>query len=373
MKNRVLIVGGGVAALETALALRSLTGDRCRIEMFAPRADFSYRPNAVGQPFELGEIGHHDLRELARRIGIELHLDQIAAVDVGAASATTGTGESLGFDYLIAAPGAEASATVPGAVTFRHGNEDQVDGVIHDLLDGEVKSVAFTAPGSESWDLPIYELALITESRLPDELKSEARLMIITPEEKPLRIFGRAVSDGIAELLAARGIETLLATHSVEFDGSHLHTVPSDKVAIDAVISLPKLIGRPIEGLPHDDDGFIPVDDRYRVMQCEGVFAVGDVTSFPVKQGGIATQQADLVAETIAAELGLAEEPKPFDPILRGVLWTGEGVLYLQSWLPGGHGESSVLSESPPWSGGSDKIVGRYLTPFLAGELFPET
>ena len=36
------------------------------------------------------------------------------------------------------------------------------------------------------------------------------------------------------------------------------------------------------------------------------VYAAGDATTFPLKQGGLATQQADAAAETIAAELGAA-------------------------------------------------------------------
>ena len=39
------------------------------------------------------------------------------------------------------------------------------------------------------------------------------------------------------------------------------------------------------------------------------VFAAGDATAEPVKQGGLATQQADAAAEAIAAEAGAADRP----------------------------------------------------------------
>ena len=67
----------------------------------------------------------------------------------------------------------------------------------------------------------------------------------------------------------------------------------------------------------------------------------------------------------IAAEVGSGIEPAPFDPILRGVLWTGERPRYLYGQLTGGHGETSKLSETPPWPEWEGKIVGHYLTPFL--------
>jgi sulfide:quinone oxidoreductase len=110
------------------------------------------------------------------------------------------------------------------------------------------------------------------------------------------------------------------------------------------------------------------VDPHCRVTGSDRIFAIGDVTSFPVKQGGIATQQADVAAEAIAAQIGLDINPQSFDPMLRGVLWTGDRPRYLQGWLGGGRGETSSLSDEPSWPGShKGKIVGRYLTPFLAG------
>ncbi|MBN9624173.1 MAG: hypothetical protein J0H06_14700, partial [Actinobacteria bacterium] len=85
-----------------------------------------------------------------------------------------------------------------------------------------------------------------------------------------------------------------------------------------------------------------------------------------VKQGGLATQQADLVAESIAAELAGAPAPREFDPVLRGVLWTGDGPRYLEARPAGGHGESSTFATAAPWGTDEGKIVGRHLTAFLA-------
>ncbi len=95
------------------------------------------------------------------------------------------------------------------------------------------------------------------------------------------------------------------------------------------MVSLPRLEGRRIDGIPHDPDGFVGVDEHGRVIGLDDVYAAGDVTSFPIKQGGVATQQADAVAEAIAAASRVAIEPEPFDPILRGVLWTGREPRYL--------------------------------------------
>ncbi|MGH3018745.1 MAG: hypothetical protein ACRDNR_01095, partial [Gaiellaceae bacterium] len=63
----VVIAGGGVAALEGALALRELAGDRVDVELLAPETHFWYRPLAVAEPFELGEPTRVELSELAAR------------------------------------------------------------------------------------------------------------------------------------------------------------------------------------------------------------------------------------------------------------------------------------------------------------------
>jgi sulfide:quinone oxidoreductase len=53
------------------------------------------------------------------------------------------------------------------------------------------------------------------------------------------------------------------------------------------------------------------------------------LTQFPLKQGGIATQQADVAAASIAAHAGADIEPHPFRPVLRGLLLTGMTPRYL--------------------------------------------
>ena len=101
----------------------------------------------------------------------------------------------------------------------------------------------------------------------------------------------------------------------------------------DVVIALPELVGPRIAGLPHDADGYIPVNEHGIVEGCADVFAAGDVISFPVKHGGLAAQQADAVAETIAARVGAIGMPEPFRPVLRALLMTGGAPLYLSvSW-----------------------------------------
>jgi NADPH-dependent 2,4-dienoyl-CoA reductase/sulfur reductase-like enzyme len=104
------------------------------------------------------------------------------------------------------------------------------------------------------------------------------------------------------------------------------------------------------------------------VPDLPGVFAAGDATTFPVKQGGLAAQQADAAAETIAASVGIEIDPQPFRPILRGVLLTGGSPRYLRSQITGGTGDDSTISKDALWWP-PNKLAGRYLAPYLSSRV----
>ena len=369
MTPRVVIGGGGVAGIEAALALRDLAGEKLEIELHCPRREFLYRPYAVGGPFGSAEVRQYDLATIAGRAGFELRLSGLKSVDPGEKRITT-FDEEVGYDHLIVATGVKLLWSIPGVTIFWGGSDEfDTELVIRQLGASELKRLVFTMPAGRSWSLPLYELALLASSRLrEDSATRETRLMIVTPEEDPLRIFGKEVSGQIRQLLAEREIELVTSAHPKKFEDRHLTIVPGEPIYADAVISLPHMEGRVVKGIPHDEHGFVPTDHHGRVQGLDDVYAAGDVTAFPVKQGGLASQQADAIAEAIAASVEPGVEPRPFDPVLRGVLWTGEGSKYLLGRLAPGRGEQSILADEPPWPEQEGKIVSRYLSGFLAEE-----
>jgi sulfide:quinone oxidoreductase len=366
-RKSVLIVGGGVAGLEAAIALQDLAGDRVEVAMCSPREDFVYRPFAVAEPYGASHGMRYDLRRLTERCGAVLHIGSVDSVDDEKQRAVMHDGQEIAYDRVIVAPGSRLLAGVSGAVTFWGVADDaRVRDVVRGLRERELRRVAFTMPAGSTWALPAYELALFAGSELAKAGVGGASLVVVTPEDTPLNLFGRRASERVSELLAERGIEVVAGATPVKFYSGRLTVSPSATVEADAVLSLPQIEGRRIGGVPHDPAGFVAVDDHGRVRGMRHAFAAGDVTSFPVKQGGIATQQADVAAETIAAELGCAVAAGPLDPILRGVLWTGAEPLYLSGYPAGGHGEASSATDAPPWNGAAEgKIVSRYLTQFL--------
>lgn len=365
-KQKVLIAGGGIAGVEAALALRDLALDWVEVDLRDPRREFVFRPFAVGEPYGAARIFRYDLGQLAERCGASFQADAIVAVDAERRFALTRDGDRVPYDFLLLAGGVRMLWAVPGAVTFWGvADEGQVGDVIRDLRTGALRRLVFTMPGGRSWALPLYELALLGASALDKAGIANTKITIVTPEDAPLELFGRRAAEQMGHLLEERGIEVLTGAHPVRFEAGRLRIAPGEEIEADAVISLPRLEGRRIGGIPHDPDGFVRVDEHGKAIGLERVYAAGDLTTFPVKQGGIATQQADAAAEAIVAEIGAGPAPQPFDPILRGVLWTGSEPRYLYGHPTGGHGETSSLSTQPQWQVPDSKVIGRYISTFL--------
>jgi sulfide:quinone oxidoreductase len=359
---RVLVAGGGVAALEAVLALRSLAGDRVAVELLSPTTDFAHRPLSVRSPFS-GEPAPWVSFDLTH---VRHHRGALAAVDVARREVRTTAGGVLGYDRLIVATGARPLAAVHGATLFRG---PASAGAVESALRSARERVLFTLPDDTAWTLPIYELALLAARELDGP-----ELMIVTPEPRPLDLFGVIASDAVARLLHRSGVAFLGETVADAVLDQALLTREGQLLPADAVIALPRLIGPRIAGLPHDDGGFLEIDPNARVIDAPWVYAAGDVTAGRVKQGGLATQQADAAAEAIAAEAGAPIEPRPYRPVLRGLLLTGEQPLYMRKDLdaegalarPLREAAPELTSRSPLWWP-SQKIVGRYLTGYLVG------
>jgi sulfide:quinone oxidoreductase len=372
MTHRVLIAGSGVAAVEAVLALRHIGGSHFDIELLAPAHALEHRPESVAAPFGLAAPAPLDLNDLARRYAVALVTGELASVDVGARTARLASGEQRPYDHLLVAVGATAEQAVPGSLVFA-GPADvrMVEWALAEVGREHRRQVVVLVPGAATWPLPAYELAIMASTALRSV--PEASVKLVTAEREPLWIFGEAAGAAMRGMLAERDIELFAGTTGVHVTDDVLWLEAGRPLIADTVLSLPRLRGPAIEGLPSDDDGFIPTDVHGYVMGAERVLAAGDTTTFPIKQGGLATQQADAAAETIAQELGAAVEPRPFVPVLRGLLLTGGAPLYLRAELDarGGRRAGSarrlrgeVSSRALWWPPG--KVAGRYLAPYLS-------
>jgi sulfide:quinone oxidoreductase len=365
--RRIVICGGGVAGVEALLALRALLEVGVELHLVDPNRQFVYQPLAVAAPFELAETHLFDLAEIAGEQSAKLHVDSLARVDAEDRRVVLASGIILPYDALLVAVGARRRDWLEGALHFA--GADSVApfrALLERLQSGSDERLAFVNPAGVSWTLPLYELALLTASHLADRGVIGVELTVVTPEADPLAVFGPAASRMLRNLLADRGIALKAGAYAEKIERGKLHLHPPATLEVDQVVTLAQLEGPALPGLPSDADGFIAVDEHSRVTGLEDVYAAGDGTTFPVKQGGIATQQADAAAEAIAAQMGAAVTPSPIRPTLRGMLLTGIAPTYLRAQIAGSTGDSFETAANPLWWPPS-KIAGRYLAPYLAG------
>ena len=359
----MLIAGGGVAGLEVCLALRDLAGDRVRCSLLTPEDEFVYRPMAVGEPFARGRAQHHRLDAIAGQLGVELIKGALASVDDAARLAITEAGDQLSYDALVVAIGARTEPAYEHVMTWTPERDAEVfGGLLRDIEEGYVRRVAFVIPLAVAWPLPAYELALMTAWQADSMGRDDLEITIYTPEAAPLAMFGAAAIAAVREDLDAVGIGVEAGCHVVAQGDGKLVVEPGARSLADSrIVTLPRATGWALRGLPYDTRGFIPCNAHGKVVGAAAVWAAGDATSFPIKQGGLAAQQGDAVAESIAAHAGAPVRPQPFQPVLRGVLLTGRG----KAWLRGPHDDDPGAAERRALFWPPTKIAGRYLSPYL--------
>jgi sulfide:quinone oxidoreductase len=363
---RVVVVGGGVAALEFVLAARKLGEGSLRCTLVTPDVEFAYRPAAVAVPFSEARVFRFPISDVAAAAGARLRRGRVTQVDPRARRVVVDDGAVLEFDELVVATGARRVPVLEGAITFR-GEEDvpAIERLLADIDARVVHRVAFALPAGATWPLPLYELALLTAAHVAKRDRRDVQLMVVSPEERPLAVFGGDVSATLRSLLEERGIDLHLGSHPASIHGDALILVPPERLAVDRVVCMPTARGIPIPGLPHDFEGFLSVDGYGRVGDLANVYALGDATNHPIKQGGIAAQQADNVAQLLAHQAGApVEMPPRYSPSLKGLLLTGDEPHYLQARPAGGHGAPATISTDPLWWPGGKiaaPLLGSYL------------
>jgi sulfide:quinone oxidoreductase len=369
---RVVIAGGGVAGLEALLALSALAEDLIDVELVSPSEEFVYRPMLVAEPFGSAEAVTLDVRRMVEEAGASHTRDRVTAVDLAARTAATAGGKSLRYDWLLIALGANPVEAVPGALTFGSADERaSFADLLGRLGRTGMKRLAFVVPRATTWSIAAYELALLTARERDTRRLPGVEILLVTHEAAPLDLFGSSASKHVAARLEQAGVSFSASSRVERFVEGQLQVSKGAALAADAAVALPALEVPPLPGLPQRAHGFLQTDTAMHVAGLETVWAAGDVTWFPIKQGGLAAQQADVAARSIAARAGAHVPLQPFQPVLRGALITGETPEFLRSspGLPGG--EAAATGRALWWP--PTKIAGRYLGPYIARALGEET
>lgn len=363
-RHQVLVAGGGPAALECALALKAHAAGLVDVELLTPDPAFVYRPLTVQDPFRADRRAPIGISEIANEVGFGVRWGRLARFDAVAHEVTADNGSRVRYDSLVIAVGARPLPAVPGALTLKGAVwRDQLTDLLMRVSLGTLASLAFVVPPGIVWPLPAYELALLTVEQLRGRNVGEpVQIAVVTSEHEPLGSFGAAGTALVSELLAANGVTLHLDAPADRLENGRLLLHDGRSLPLQEAVALPRLEGPFLGDTPHDTEGFITVTPHCEVVGLADVYAAGDATDFPIKQGDVGMQQADLIAKQIVADLRGEPVPRAFKPELEAVLLTSLGArsLALRMSPEGRHGLVSV-KRAP-----EAKLAGRYLGAFLA-------
>jgi sulfide:quinone oxidoreductase len=358
-KPHIVIVGGGVAALELAVGLHESRNITARVTLVAPDQVFHYRPLIVFEPFGIHQYMEMPIVDLLHGCDVELIHDRVTSVDLDFNRVVLSSGEGIEFDGLVVATGAFPTKSLDGALTIS--GKDAITGLerlIAEIDADVIHSVAFTLPGGASWELPAFELALLAKARGRARTNRDLHVSVVTSELRPLQPFGQPAGDAVTKKLREADIALYTNERAVSFGDGIITTASGATIEADRAVSIPQLSGHPIDGLPHDDQGFLPIDEHCAVFGAKDVWAAGDISNFKVKLGAIAAQHADAIIDALAVRFGSQEEADPFEPRLHAILFSDSGETYLRA---AAGDKAALTSEQPLWDH-SEKIFSRHLS-----------
>jgi sulfide:quinone oxidoreductase len=300
----VLVVGGGIAGVEALMALADLGESRLRLRVVAAQPSFVLRPQLLGAPWGGGPL-QIDLARLCGAFGAEFTAGTVTDVDASAYRVGLADGTTLAYDRLLLAPGARPALPYTGAHVLGFG------ALPRELAASGAGSVAIVVPPGTSWTLPAYELALLTAAH------GRGVVRVVTAEAAPMEAFGPGARPSIWALLRRRGVA--VETGSAPEIGADVGDLA------DTVIALPLLEGPALGGVPLDCRGFVRVDPAMAVVDTKHLHAAGDATNRPIKQGGLAAQQADTATAELVRSCGGRPPAVAYEPVLRGKLIAAGG------------------------------------------------
>ena len=292
-KHRIVIVGGSFGGVNAAYQLRRKLGERADLTLISAEPDFTFipslpwvmmgwrRPEALKVPLA---------RPLARR-GVRFVHDRATLIDPAAQSVATAGGESIGYDHLVLATGADLDwSNVPGS--------DPAEGTVHTCFTVEQAIAAREAirrfvasdggraiiganPGASCIG-PAYEIIMMLETLLRRQKRRHLfDLHLVTPEP----FLGHFGVNGIGNLSRMMKDEfrsrhlnwtTNAALTSVEPGKATL--ADGAEMPFDLAILIPAFYGaqvvRDVDGLGNPR-GFIPTDRQLRSTRYPNIYAVG--------------------------------------------------------------------------------------------------
>lgn len=319
-------MGGGFGGISAALELRRGLDSEHTITLVDRRGTFFMGLRKLWVMVGRGTLaeGTRSLQGLAAE-GVEVRTSTVSGIDVNDRTVRI-DGESLSFDYLIVALGAEPRPDLVQGFSEQAFNlYDPVDVerlALHlpTFTQGRIRIAVLGVP----YKCPPapYEAAMLLDDYFRRRgLRSEVTIETSTPQPMSLPVVGSAGCAQVEGFLASRDIGFMANRRVASVDGTTVvfddGSEPAD-LLIGVPPHRPPVVVRE-SGIPLRGE-WLAVDPGSMRTAVEGVFAVGDVTEIPLangmalpKAGVFAEAEGKAAASAIIAELTGGRPAAPFD------------------------------------------------------------
>lgn len=352
----VLILGAGLGGLVAAKKLRKLLSASDRV-IAVDRTERHFFPPSLLW-LMVGDRKPEDFTRsldwLIRR-GVEFRHGTVTCIDAQRRAVEI-DGKSLVADALVIALGAEyAPETIPGLMEAglnlytMEGATDIRDALAH--FEGGRIVVLTAAPMYKCPAAP-YEAALLVDSHLRKRgLRDKASIEFFAAEPRPMVVTGPELGAAVRGMIEARGIAYHPEHQVKEIDPSFHRIGFANGVSAeyDLLLYVPPHRASAVvrEAGLVNEEGWIPVDRHTLQTQFDNVFAIGDITTIPLKMGrplpkaGVfAHDQAEVVAHNIAQAWTGKGDSRRF---------TGEGMCFIETGNGrAGLGKGNFYAEPTP-------------------------
>jgi NADH dehydrogenase len=334
-QKRVVIVGGGFAGLELAQSLpeglfQVVLIDKNNYHQFQPLfyqvAMAGLEPSSIVFPF----------RKLFQKTKKFFRMAEVKEIFPDKKCLMTNLG-IVNYDYLVLAMGAKThyfgnerleELTIPmksvsEAISLRNkileDYENALTCIDHDKRQGYL-NIVIVGGGPTGVELA-GALAEMKNHILPKDYPElnlkEIDIYLIEGNSRLIKTMSEKASKNAYDYLRRLGVEILLNTHVLDFDGETVMTKEGNKIQANKVIWAAGIIGNPIKGLNPNaigPQGRYEVNEFSQVKGYKNIFAIGDIAQMkgePYPNGHPQVAQVAIQqAKTLTKNLILQEEGK---------------------------------------------------------------
>ena len=347
-EHKVLIIGGGNAGISVAAQLRrKLKG--LDVAVIEPSEQHYYQPlwTLVGGGVFRKQVSERPQASVIPK-GATWIQDAVAEVPPEENRVVTARGESIGYDYLVVAPGIQINWGLVEGLEATLGKNGVCSNYSYDLVDKTWEFIdgfkggtaLFTQPATpiKCGGAPQKIAYLADDTFRKHGVRAETKLLFISGQPSIFAV--EKYANTLRKVIERKEIEARFRESLVKVDGEAREAtfqnldsgertvIHYDLLHVVPPMSAPDFIRN---GPLANADGWVDVDrETLRHTRYPNIYALGDASSLPTSKTGAAVrkQAPVLVKNLVAAILGSAGDAK-YDGYTACPLVTGYGRLVM--------------------------------------------